>query len=183
MLKCVFAESEYTPDSSGACFPPGIQVWSLTETSEIVQILDLENDVSTALSANEVQAGHRQRTRTGIVFSPIEVRVTCCLMFFPLWELHGVQVMGRKLVDQVVFAKKWGFSAVESIQRVEGTKVREISKISKLRCSLQSAFSDVSHQAKPRSAKKVRRSRCYTRAVCSSETKIHMKAEKTRRHN
>ena len=26
----------------------------------------------------------------------------------------------RKLVDQVVFAKKWGFRAVESIQRVEG---------------------------------------------------------------
>ena len=70
--------------------------------------------------------------------------------------------MGRKLVDQVVFAKKWGFRAVESIQRVEGTKVREISKISKLPCSLQSAFSDVSRQAKPRSAKKVRRSRCVT---------------------
>ena len=80
---CLLNTSEYTPDSSGACFPPGIQVWSLTETSEIVQILDLGNDVSTALSANEVQAGHRQRTRTGIVFSPIEVRVTCCLMFFP----------------------------------------------------------------------------------------------------
>jgi len=46
----------------------------------------------------EVQAGHRQRTRTG--------RPKITILTSPQSPVLRRQVMGRKLVDQVVFAKK-----------------------------------------------------------------------------
>ena len=164
---CLQNTSEYMPDSSRACFPPGIQVWSSTETSEI---LDLGNDVSTALSAIEVQAGHRQRTRTGTVFSPIEVRVLTFFdvsfgCFFALrvaWCAdYGSEAGGPSGLRQEM---RLQCSRVNPSRRVESQRNFTNCFENFLRCDARckSAFSDVSHQAKPRSAKKVHRSRYVT---------------------